>query len=257
MNYQEISSKDLIYKILKNHQDINTSNYCMDVVESAKDTEMSEKISLMQKIIGSNKFAIDSQKEMTSEVLKRIDFILESRKTKKAVNPSKKKMKQLISSFFSDSLPFSSFPYPPLCGALSADNDKLIEPDSFVCVKNSDGDYILGIILDFDPETSSYLVCDADPEMTNVVTFSVYYKDVIPLPTSSPTRRNKQTTYGVKSRVLALWYDDVGGWTSVFYKATVMKTPQTQECYYYLKYDGTPPMNAYVQEKFIVYSPED
>lgn len=257
MNLQERCNNELIREILKNFEDINTSNYYLDGIVTSENIENSQKMSLIEQIIGTNNNAINIQKEMVSELLNRIDLILQSRKEKKIKSPSKQKMKELINSFFSQPLPIALTPYPPLCGAIRSDIDELIKPDSFVCVKNNEGDYILAVVIDFDAESSSYLVCDADPEMVDIITFYVKFNDVIPLSTSSPSKRNKQTTYSLRSKVLALWYDEVGGWTSVFYKATVLKTPQAQDCNYYLKFDGNPPLNSYVQEKFIVYSPED
>jgi hypothetical protein len=130
----------------------------------------------------------------------------------------------------------------------------VIPPGSFVCLPH-DADYILGYVLWFDPERCDYHVCDADPEGDALSELIVPAGRIIPIATSSPARRSKATMFAVGTRVLALWPDDLGGWTSVFYAALVIAQPASSPGSYTLQFEGEVPYYADVPEKFVVPAP--
>jgi hypothetical protein len=61
----------------------------------------------------------------------------------------------------------------------------------------------------------------------------------------------------VNTRVLALWPDESGAWTSVFYSASVKSQPPSSPGWYNLQFDGDVPYYADVPEKFIVLAPQE
>ncbi|KAH0791108.1 hypothetical protein GPJ56_004919 [Histomonas meleagridis] len=199
--------------------------------------------------------SIKLQKNRIEEMLNRIDAIISSRHEEEIELPKIEEIHQLVDDFYNEKLPIVPSPYQPLCGSMRFPTDQIIPSKTFACVQQ-EKEYILALILSYDPNKNTYLVCDADPELNEILTFTVPSNKVIPLPTSSPARRTKHTTYSLRTKVLALWLEEVGGWTSVFYKASVVSQPSTTDGYYVLKFDGNPPQNAVIPEKFIVYNPE-
>lgn len=142
-------------------------------------------------------------------------------------------------------------PYPPLCGAIPLEKGKIIPNDSFVCLKIQ-SDYILAIILGYNPKTLKYSVCDAFPE-DKVTKIDVDESALIPLPTTSPEKRSKETTYEINSKVLSLLRIEKE-WTSCFYLATVKKQPTDSKGLYQLEFDDES-ITLDVPEKFIVAAP--
>lgn len=151
----------------------------------------------------------------------------------------------------SPELKIISSPYTPLCGALPLETGKIIPNDSFVCLKVQ-SDYILAVVLGYNPDTLQYSVCDAFPVDT-VTKINVKASDVVPLPTSVPEKRTKETTHEIDSKVLSLLPIE-NEWSSCFYLATVKKQPTTPNGLYQLQFDDES-ITADVPEKFIVAAP--
>ena len=193
-------------------------------------------------------------KQRIAEMIQKLSAVINARKLAEESGveiPSIDKLQKLVFQFMNERLSVLPSPYAPLCGALPLPQDQIIPNGYFVCVPNEDM-YILAIVIGFDPSKGSYHVCDADPEATEVSEIIISADLVIPMPTSSPARRTKATTYAPKTRVYSLWPDEQGGWTTVFYPATVVQPPTTLPAWYLLSFDGDPPINASVPEKFVV-----
>ncbi|OHT12395.1 hypothetical protein TRFO_17759 [Tritrichomonas foetus] len=204
----------------------------------------------MTKMVDSSMAIVKKQKDLIGSMLNKLNSMVDDRKIPRNYTiPSKEELKDRFNEFLQMQLPTVSSPYPHLCGALAWPSDKIVPNNSFVCAPNGDL-YILAIVLGFDPETYTYQVTDALPE-DEVIVFDVQADKVIPLPTSLPARKNKLVIFPVKSRVLALWFDDLG-WTSVFYPATVLQQPTNNTSMYNLKFDGDPPISAPIPERFVV-----
>jgi hypothetical protein len=64
--------------------------------------------------------------------------------------------------------------------------------------------------------------------------------------------------FALNSLVLALWpTDEMGGWTSVFYRAIVIGQPTSSPGWYNLKFEGEVPSIVEVPEKYVVAAPTD
>ena len=137
----------------------------------------------------------------------------------------------ILDTFLKQQLPKVGLPYPPLCGAIPALDNCILPVSSYVAAR-VDEQWTLCYVLGVDED--SYELCDVDPSET-VSNFSVKHSDVIPLPTCLPDRRTKFAEYPVNSEVMALWPDG-NGWTSVFYKARVIKPPSETGDGYRLKF---------------------
>lgn len=225
-------------------------------VSEISDVKDEESMKTLTKLVDSSTDIIKAQKNQIKNILDHLTEIIEERNTNNSVEnvivPTKEELQQKFSEFIDLKLPQVTTPYPHLCGAIPWPSDKIIPNDSYVCVPCND-QYILAIILCFDPETYTYKVTDAAPE-AEVEIFDVTADKVIPLPTSLPVRRNKLVTFPHKARVLALWKDEIG-WTSVFYSAVVVNQP-TNNSNYLLKFDGDYPISALIPERFVVKAPD-
>jgi len=180
------------------------------------------------------------------------DLIIERQNAAPSLEvPAVSQLKEAFLDFVSSPLPLKQSPYAPLCGSLPFPPDRIIPPKSFVCAPHNDM-FILAYVIGFDPETLSYHVCDVDPEDGISKSLTVKAADITPMPTSAPSRRTKSTNFPLRSRVFSLWPDDAGGWTSVFYPATVASIPTTSPGWYRLKFDGEPTVFGDVPEKFVI-----
>jgi hypothetical protein len=205
-----------------------------------------------------------SARSSIQDLLGQIDGILE-RRTELAESrwhvPSIRDLRAEFQRFISAKQPLIPAPYAPLCGAYPQAGDTVIPNGSFVCARNPHAEdeetaVILAYVFGFDPETSQYHVVDADPELERLADIEVDIDLVVPMPTSVPARRTKQTTHGFKSTVLSLWKDEDDTWTTVFYWATVSSVPPNSPGSYGLKFDGNPPRPATVPERFVVAPPK-
>ena len=134
-------------------------------------------------------------------------------------------------SFFEQDLPHYGLPFPPLCGAVPLEPGCVLPVSSFVAAMVDDHWTLCRIVA---VDDTTYDLRDAvSSEDSNV--YTAKHSDVIPLPTSLPDRRTRFAEYAAGQEVLALWLDgDV--WTSVFYKAVVVKPPSETGDDYRLKY---------------------
>ena len=200
-----------------------------------------------------------TQQSSLADLLQRVHLLIANRRNPSQNLPSIETIRSELREFQHSKQPLIPAPFPPLCGALPFPQDQIIPTGTFACVPH-DG-YILAYVIRFNPETNSYVVCDVEPEGNTVVELSIPAKQVLPLPTSSPARRTRATTHPVGSRVLALWPDENGSWTSAFYQAMVLEEPTTSPGLYLLQFDSTgddsAPYFAEVPEKFIVLAPDE
>ncbi|OHT01718.1 hypothetical protein TRFO_31326 [Tritrichomonas foetus] len=253
-------NKKQLHSILKRAHDIKTYRQRINQIVQQKDDGTGQKFHYLEQLSENANKILATEKHYLTEMLKKIDAIIASRNSMIALSnnlPDVDTVKSETAAF--TETPFLRIvpaPYPALCGAMPLSSDQLIPKASFVCVQNG-SDYILAIVLSFNPETFEYNVCDAAPEGEGVVELTIPASKVMPVPTTAPARRSKATTYQLNSRVLALWPDEVGGWTSVFYPATVMSQPTSSPGVYNLQFDGDPPLMADVPEKFIVAAPPE
>lgn len=210
--------------------------------------------------------SVMAEKHLIEEMVTKIETIISARReaaAKERVLPTTEMLQKEFNDFFCKERPIVQSPYPPLCGALPWPDDQIIPNGSFVCAINNDipegeeGRYILAMVIGFDPENALYHVCDCDPEQAEIRQIWLRCDEVIPLSTSVPARRSKATSYPLKSKVLALWYEaESGGWTSVFYPAEVKTVPTTVPGNYQLVFEGDPPYIAFIPEAFVVMKPE-
>lgn len=228
-----------------------------DKVSQISDVKDEESMKTLTRLVDSSTDIITAQKNQIKNIINHLSSIIAERSTNNPIEniivPTKEELQQKFSEFIELKLPQVFNPYPHLCGALPWPSDKIVPNGTYVCVP-CDEQYILAIILCFDPETYTYKVTDAAPE-SDVEVFSVSADKVIPLPTSLPVRRNKLVTFPHKAHVLALWKDEIG-WTSVFYPAVVVNQP-TNNSNYMLKFDGEFPISALIPERFVVKAPDD
>ena len=160
---------------------------------------------------------------------------------------------RVLDTFLRQELPRVGLPYPPLCGAIPAPNDYILPVSSFVAARVEEQwtlCYVIGI------NENSYELCDADPN-EDAPTFTVSHETVIPLPTSLPDRRTKYAEYAANTEVLALWLEG-SEWTSVFYKARVVKPPSETGDVYRLKFiEDTGDRAKTVPPNFVIPFPRD
>ncbi|KAK8886103.1 hypothetical protein M9Y10_041563 [Tritrichomonas musculus] len=230
-------------------------------VSQISDVKDEESLKTLSKLVESSTDVLRFQKSQIKCVIDHLVSIIEERSLNNPIDniviPTREELKKKFAEFIELKLPQVTGPYPPLCGALRWPPDKIVPNNSYVCVPYGD-QYILAIILCFDPETYSYKVTDAEPDTavdSDVEIFDVSADKVIPLPTSLPVRRNKRVTFPHKAKVLALWKDEIG-WTSVFYPAVVIGQPNNNSNYN-LKFDGDYPITAVIPERFVVEAPSD
>ena len=216
------------HSLLKRSHDIKMYRNRIDLIIHQKDDGTGQKFHMLEQLAENSNKVLTTEKNHLAEMLKKVELIISSRNNLSSTPdslPDVEKIRSETQTFTETSiLKVVPAPYPPLCGALPLASDQLIPKGSFVCIQNQ-SDYILAIVLGFDPETFKYSVCDAAPEGDEVVSIEIEAFKVIPLPTTVPARRSKATTYQINSRVLALWPDENNSWTSVFYFATVMTQP--------------------------------
>ncbi|KAH0789045.1 SAGA-associated factor 29 [Histomonas meleagridis] len=256
-NFQTKDHKWRFHTLLKRAYDIKQCSTKISSIMEIQDNI--EKYRSLKQLSENVNNLIETEKHRIQEALIQIDHLIAERKhpPPEPEVPDIETIREQTKAFINNRQPLASAPYPPLCGALPLQPDQLLSKGSFVCVLNSNNDYILGIIQSFNPETFQYLVYDADPEDNVIVEIYSLASKVIPLPTSSPARRSKATMYPIGARVLSLWHDEIVGWTSVFYTATVITQPTSSPGWYYLQFDGDPPVFADVPEKFVVQAPQE
>lgn len=227
-----------------------------DKVSQISDVKDEESMKTLTKLVDSSTDIITTQKSQIKNILDHLNSIIEERNKNDPIEnivvPTKEELQQKFLDFIELKLPQVTNPYPFLCGALPWPADKIVPNNSYVCVP-CDEQYILAIILCFDPETYTYRVTDAAPD-SDVEVFSVPADKVIPLPTSLPARRNKLVTFPHKAHVLALWKEEIG-WTSVFYSAVVINQP-TSNSSYLLRFDGEYQVPVFIPERFVVKAPD-
>lgn len=137
----------------------------------------------------------------------------------------------IAESFFEQELPRYGLPFPPLCGSIPLEDGTVLPVSAFVAAEY-DGHWTLCRVVSVDENT--YQLRDADTG-EEAAPFTAKYGDVIPLPTSLPDRPTKFAEYAPGTEVLALWLEG-NEWTSVFYRATVVKSPSETGDDYRLKY---------------------
>ena len=181
----------------------------------------------------------------------------ETTSTKTFELPSAISLRKMFIEWTTKPLPTQAPPFSPLCGAMEFPKDKILPPNSYACVHTGE-EYELAYVIGFDPENVCYHCCDADPEGNEVKEMVIPMNDLIPMPTSIPTKHLKGTYHPVKTRVLAMWPMQGEGsqWTSVFYSASVAQVPTTSPGTYKLKFDGQPPMFENVPEQMVVKHPQ-
>ncbi|KAK8852797.1 hypothetical protein M9Y10_017787 [Tritrichomonas musculus] len=252
--------KKQFHSLLKRAHDIKMYRNKINMIINQKDDGSGQKFHVLEQLSENSNKVLTTEKNHLIEMLKKVELIISSRNKMSSTIESLPDAETIRSEtqVFTESplLKIVPAPYPPLCGALPLTSDQLIQNGSFVCIQNQ-YEYILAIVLGFNPETFKYSVCDAAPEGDDVVEIEIDASKVMPLPTTVPARRSKATTYPVNARVLALWPDENNCWTSVFYLATVMTQPSTSPGLYNLQFDGEPPLFADVPEKFIVAAPSE
>lgn len=249
------------HAILKRAHDIQLYRNKINSLVQQKDDGSGSKFRTLEQFSENCTKMVATEKNQLAEMLKKVEAIIASRRNvsiREDTVPDVDTIRCATQAFTETPLlkPVPA-PYPSLCGAMPLASDHLLQPGSFVCVQNQNSEYILAIILGFNPETFEYRVCDADPEADDVVLIIVEASKVMPLPTTVPARRSKATTYQIGARVLALWPEENNSWTSVFYNATVMQQPTNSPGSYTLQFDGDPPLLADVPEKFIVAAPNE
>ena len=247
---------------------------CTDVVSQA--AEISKAVSEIQETsnILNEEYSKDLHLNLTSlcentqdliqreqrkllELFTIIDSIIDSRETQELTFrlPTREQLQIGFNNFINTPLPIwkSNQSSPQLCGAMYfPTTEKIIPPDSYACIKTEEG-YILGYVMGYDPEIKAYHCCDADPDQADPIKeLIIPLTDIIPMPTSAPSKRSKANTFSTKTKVLGLWPED-GTFTSVFYKAIVRAPPQQSQGWYKLTFDE---FNVEVPEKFIVRCPE-
>lgn len=251
------SHKKQFRNLVKYARDIKElNNKIIDTGDKPDDGTGSTLRQLNQLVRNANA-AVETEKALLREMLRRVEATIENRKIQANLiheMPTLESLRTEISVFLNRVPNLVNSPYPPLCGAIPFPPDQIIPSNTFVCVPNEEL-YILAYLLYYDPEINSYHVVDADLEATCVTEFIIHASLVVPLPTSSPARRTKQTNYPVDGRVLALWPLDYG-WTSAFYPATVLIAPNSSPGVYNLRFDGltsdAETMDAEVPERFVI-----
>ncbi|EAX99038.1 hypothetical protein TVAG_433660 [Trichomonas vaginalis G3] len=216
--------------------DLNSPKNCLNELEKyANSTFLSEQTKLL-------------------DIFQNVDSVVDDNEPVSFEIPSLQFLKERFQRFISDLLPIKHPPYPPLCGAIKHQKDKIIKSDTYACIPLGE-DYILAYVIGYDKDTKCYHCCDADPEGDEVNVIQVPFDQIIPVPTSCPSKRTVSTTHQSKSSVLALWLNDNQTWTSVFYPAKVAAAPSTSPGIYKLQFDGEQPLYAPVPEKFVIAMP--
>lgn len=160
------------------------------------------------------------------------------------------KNRKMFEDYVNRDLEVVSMPYPPLCGAIPSIPGQPLPVGSFVAAK-VESDYILcyvqGVLQD------KYIIADAtlaDPS----INFEIDQSEVIPMPTSLPDIKTKGTEYPSGTKVLSLWPEE-SIWTSVFYTASVVKSPSETGTFYNLLFDGDGDKSTFVPAKYVIHHP--
>ena len=174
----------------------------------------------------------------------------------KPLNPAlllPSKHRKMFDYFLNKELEIASMPYPPLCGAIPHDENKMLPIGSFVAATSPGGveEYILCYVQGY--SDSKYIIADV-MEADQSVNFQIDRSKVIPMPTSLPDRKTKATEYPPGTKVLSLWPVE-STWTSVFYVASVVKSPSETGRAYKLKFDGDNEKPTFVPEKYVILRP--
>ena len=161
-----------------------------------------------------------------------------------------KKHRRMFEDYVNRELEVVSMPYPPLCGAIPAIPGQHLPVGSFVAAK-VESDFILcyvqGVLKD------KYIIADATLADTSI-NFEIDQKEVIPMPTSLPEITTTATEYPSGTQVLSLWPEE-NVWTSVFYTASVVKSPSETGTFYKLLFDGDGDKSTFVPEKYVIQHP--
>ena len=201
---------------------------------------------------------IENEQKRFTDLFQTVETMLNEKSTasKSFSLPQASFLRQNFAKWTKTSPPVKQPPYTPLCGAMEAPKDKIISPGSYACAPVGEEFYLVYII-GFDPEELCYHCCDADPVGDELSEIVVPMKELIPMPTSVPSKHLKGTYYPVRSRVLAMWpmQGENSQWTSAFYSATVSEVPKSSPGIYKLKFDGLPPIFEDVPEQMIVKHP--
>lgn len=255
-NFRSKDSKRQFYTLLKRVRDIRQCEAKLSGILSIEDS--ASRLRSLEQISENMNSLLISERNSLRDAMRYIDSLIDARKSHSGSVEIMDidTIRNEAEAFRNNKQPLMQAPYPPLCGAIPIADDQLLHRGTFVCFPNN-GDYILGLIQGFDPEEFKYIVCDAAPEDGTTYSFRIDVPLVMPLPTSSPARRSKASMYPINARVLALWPEDVGVWTSVFYAATVLTQPTSSPGFYSLQFDGDPSAFADVPEKFVVPAPPE
>ena len=204
--------------------------------------------------------SIENEQKRYLHLFQTVESMLneETTSTKKFEVPPSKSLRKWFSEWTTKPLPIVEPPFTPLCGAMEFPKDNILPPHSYACVHKGE-EYLLAFVIGFDPENVCYHCCDADPVGKEVKEMDVPISELIPMPTSVPSKHLKGTYHPVKTRVLAMWPMQGEGsqWTSVFYSASVAQVPITSPGTYKLKFDGQPPMYENVPEHMVVKHPQE
>lgn len=257
-------NKRQFHNLLKRFHDLGVYQDKIESFAPDDKSELSAEYRALQQLGENTQSVSISEKHYIQEMLRRIDSIIASRRRIQASGssslPTVASIRLELQKFHEAEQPVVEPPYPNLCGALPLGPDEVAQTGSFVCVHH-EGQYILGYILWHDEDSCNYHVCDPDPEGDVLVEFVVPASRITALPTSSPSERTEETMYKIGSKVLALWPDENGTWTSVFYRATVTSLPTGSPGWYTLQFEATgedaAPYYADVPERYVVLAPPD
>jgi hypothetical protein len=147
----------------------------------------------------------------------------------------------MLDLFLNRQLPLANAPYPPLCGAVPLPPGSVLPLATFVAANLGEGWTLCYIVEEI---KGGYMICDAESEDSEAPV-SVRSDLVLPLPVTLPAeKKSKACEFAAGAKVLALWPEN-GVWTSVFYRAIVLKSPSENGGVYRLDFEGcTKPTNV-------------
>ena len=240
------------------------SKSVMEVVETSEilNQEYSKNVHIsLTNLCENTQDLIQREQRKLLDFFSTIETIIQFRETQESnfELPSREELREGFNTFINTPLPpwKGSQSSPQLCGAMYfPTKEKIIPPKSYACIKlveGSEANYILAYVMGYDPEIMAYHCCDADPDQEDPIKeIIVPLTDIVPTPTSAPSKRSKANTFSTKTKVLGLWPEETG-FTSVFYPAVVRAPPQQSGGWYRLTFDT---YTVDVPEKFIVRFPE-
>jgi hypothetical protein len=254
--------KRQFHDVLKLASDLSHTKDRIESLQAQSDDAATRRHRQIEQLSDTARRSITNERSLIEDALARLDTILAGRRAQAGVSyplPTIESIREQTQRFFDEKQPIIPAPYAFLCGAIPFPDDQIIPNGSFVCARNpetsesDDAQYILAYVIGFDPEKFTYHVCDADPELTILADIEVPANLVVPMPISVPARRTKSSSHAVRTTVLALWQEDGGTWTTVFYRATVVSLPTTSPGCYGLRFEGD--YTAMTPERYVVRSP--